>query len=533
MKKASRPLNSDEIGFLIGLASTILGAGLYLYPPALAGFPVNDGGLFYTMIRAIQQDAYRLPEYVQYNGLSIPFAYPPLGFYVGALISSILGIDPLRVIQWFPAIVLIGTSVAFYFLAKRMLKSPIEAGIATFLYVCTPRSMTMLVMGGGLTRSLGQLFLILTTAFVLAMFTQRRPRFLILSIAFGALVVLTHPEASVHAVSACTLLWLLEGRSHRGTVDALIVAFAVAAASAIWWLPAVLQIGIAPFASAAQTGLHASILFVYPFMLTFTQEPAMTLIACLGLIGVAASVAQGKYLLPLWALLPFAVEPRDAATVAVIPLALLGAVALHEVVFPGIHALQSRSPGSPDGNYLSSRTAWILGGYLALFLLVMGIYAASLLAQLQVSKANRVAFEWVSSNTPPESRFLILTGEIEPFCDPLQEWFPVLSQRISSTTIQGYEWASNGAFFARIGDLQEMQRCLSQDSPLQCVKNVASAMGVAYDYIYVPKRAQTTQMCRPTGQTTVSSALSMDLGQDSAFQRVYQTIDVEIFAAPR
>ena len=259
----------------------------------------------------------------------------------------------------------------------------------------------------------------------------------------------------------------------------------------------------------------------------------MTLIACLGLIGVAASLAQRRYLLPLWALLPFAVEPRDAATVAVIPLALLGAVALHEVVYTGIYAVGSRSAGGSGGNYLSSRTAWILGGYLALFLLVMGIYAASLLAQLQVSKANRAAFEWVSSNTPPQSRFLILTGETEPFCDPLQEWFPVLSRRISQTTIQGYEWASNGAFFARVADLQGMQRCLTEDSPLQCVKNAASAMGVTYDYIYLPKRAATTQMCRPTGQVSPSTALSMQLGQDAAFQSVYQTADAEIFAAHR
>ena len=167
MTKATRSLSNDDIGNLIGLASVVLGAGLYVYPAALAGFPVNDGGLFYTMVRAIQENAFRIPEYVQYNGMNIPFAYPPLGFYAGGLISSVLGVDPLRVIQWFPAVVLIGISIAFYFLAAAVLKSRIAAGLATFLYVVTPRSMTWLVMGGGLTRSLGQLLLILVVMHVL------------------------------------------------------------------------------------------------------------------------------------------------------------------------------------------------------------------------------------------------------------------------------------------------------------------------------------------------------------------------------
>ncbi len=190
-------LTPDEIGHLIALFSVILGAFLYLYPAYLAGFPINDGGLFYNMLRAVQANGFRLPAYVQYNGLNIPFAYPPLGFYVGAALSTALHIDPILLLQWFPATVLILVSIAIYSLALRVLKSPIEAGIATFLYVCTPRSMTWLIMGGGLTRSLGQLFLVLTLASAYALYTERsRRRHLVLTALFASLVVLTHPGSS-------------------------------------------------------------------------------------------------------------------------------------------------------------------------------------------------------------------------------------------------------------------------------------------------------------------------------------------------
>lgn len=94
--KPLRRLSLDEIGYLIALAAVILGGWEYLYQPAIAKFPINDGGLFYVMIRAIQANGFRLPDYVHYNGLSIPFVYPPLGLYVGAGISSLLGIGLLR-----------------------------------------------------------------------------------------------------------------------------------------------------------------------------------------------------------------------------------------------------------------------------------------------------------------------------------------------------------------------------------------------------------------------------------------------------
>ena len=48
------PLSQEDAGKLIALGAVLIGAFVYLYPPWLAGFPINDGGLFYSMIRAIQ-----------------------------------------------------------------------------------------------------------------------------------------------------------------------------------------------------------------------------------------------------------------------------------------------------------------------------------------------------------------------------------------------------------------------------------------------------------------------------------------------
>src|SRR5574341_1321991 len=148
-----RAPSQEEWGFLLAMLAAIFGGWVRLFPPAIAGFPINDGGLFTLMTRAVQENGLRLPAYVQYNGLNVPFAYPPLAFYMGALLADLFHLDIVEILRWLPASVLIGTIPAFYGLAKSVLNSQFKAGLATLLFAFTPRSMTWQIMGGGLTRS--------------------------------------------------------------------------------------------------------------------------------------------------------------------------------------------------------------------------------------------------------------------------------------------------------------------------------------------------------------------------------------------
>ena len=53
-------------------------------PVFAAGFPINDGGMFASMVDSIGAGGQVLPDAVTYNGLNAPFAYPPLAFLVTA-----------------------------------------------------------------------------------------------------------------------------------------------------------------------------------------------------------------------------------------------------------------------------------------------------------------------------------------------------------------------------------------------------------------------------------------------------------------
>ena len=141
-KAQRKPLSQDEIGILIFIAAIIFGSWFRLFPVYEAKFPINDGGLFFRMTEAILENSFRLPAYIQYNGLEIPFAYPPLGFYLAGAISTIPGIKLIQVFLYLPAVILIIILFAFFALANSIFESKLLAGLATLFLALLPRSIT-------------------------------------------------------------------------------------------------------------------------------------------------------------------------------------------------------------------------------------------------------------------------------------------------------------------------------------------------------------------------------------------------------
>jgi hypothetical protein len=171
----------------------------------------------------------------------------------------------------------------------------------------------------------------------------------------------------------------------------------------------------------------------------------------------------------------------------------------------------------------------LLVGYLGFLILELSVFAGSQLAQIKVSNANLTAFDWVVARTPADAQVLVMTGDIELFCDPIQEWFPALTQRTSATTIQGQEWTSDGQFFSKVRAFQQIQDCMQADAPLDCVKQRSASAGAVYQYVYVAQAATTKRFCRPTGDERRGAALIMQLQASPEYANVYSSDDVQIF----
>ncbi len=530
--KALRSPIQEQAGALIAMAAVLFGGWVRLLIPQIAGFPINDGGLFYVMLRGLLANGLRLPAYVQYNGLNIPFAYPPLGFYAGAIAAILFHLDPIRVLQWLPAVVMTATLPAFYWLARVVLGTSFRAGIATLIFAFTPRAITWQIMGGGLTRSFGQLFLILALASIYLTFTNYTRRRLALAIAFSSLVVLSHPEAALQTVGTAILFWLFEGRNKDGIRHAPAIGAGTLIITAVWWLPAVLRYGAGTLFSAAQTGLHSWVFLLVPFLFNFVDEPMMTLIAVFGLVGIALELSRTRLLLPLWFVVPFIAEPRSALNVAMVPLAMLAAVALTEIILPVLAGLGPAQQGA-GVNMMRCRPAIIFLVFIGLYMFGDAAYFGTQLAGTALSSSVREAFAWVAANTSPGSRFLVLTGNTgaELFCDAPLEWFPAKAGRVSVTTIQGREWTQGSEFGQFTVEAQTVSACVASDKPLECVQAIREKSGspLAFDYLFVTRAAPTLKDCRVIGVSKSGERLVEELQAAAGYRQVYESEDVAVF----
>src|SRR3712207_3523295 len=95
---SSKAFRMPGPGFAVALI-TLLSLYVRLMPALRAGFPINDGGLFYRMIEDLRLNVYLLPTYTTYNAADIPFAYPPLGFYLAGSITDLTGMHLLDVLR--------------------------------------------------------------------------------------------------------------------------------------------------------------------------------------------------------------------------------------------------------------------------------------------------------------------------------------------------------------------------------------------------------------------------------------------------
>jgi hypothetical protein len=85
---AARPAAAArvEAARLILGGALLMGLVLRLAPIVITDFPLRDGGLFVTMARDLQNGGLSPPMYSSFNTGEVPFAYPPLGIIMQALV---------------------------------------------------------------------------------------------------------------------------------------------------------------------------------------------------------------------------------------------------------------------------------------------------------------------------------------------------------------------------------------------------------------------------------------------------------------
>jgi hypothetical protein len=508
-------LSKDDVGTLILLAAFLFGTWFRIMPAWMAGFPVNDGGMFYTMIQDLQANHYFPPLYTTYNQLQIPFAYPPLGFYIGAAINDLLHVPLLEVIRWLPGIINALCVPAFYLFAKEVLQDKFQSAMATLVFAFTPHLTTWLSAGGGLTRSLGTLFLILTMAFAYQLLAKNNNLAIFWTVIFGSLTVLSHTESTVFAVAIPIFIWLVKSPTLKSALQGGLVALGVLVLAGTWYGLIISRHGIETLLSALQTGGQTiwSILRLINIDI-ITEEPYLDLLGVFGVLGMIYLAAKKEYFIPIMLLVIYLVQPRSAHTVGNIPLALAAGIFTTEILLPAISKMDETS---------HTRSVNILLLFLTTYLLANSIYQEFLFSQNHVTEKERNAMQWIKENTPADSRFLVLTGESDAMCDSNSEWFPALTKRISLFTPQGMEWLKKGQFSEGFGRHANLQRCIEEGS--DCLTQTANS---DFNYVYITI-APSTQNCKALETLHATRGLVTALEKTNEYSIIYRSEQVVLF----
>lgn len=464
-------------------------------------FPLNDGGLFYLMAQEIQQASFRLPEFTSYNDAGIPFAYPPLAFYAAALFDSL---TPASLMDAFVFLPLAGTVFAvwaFWRLARVVLRNEWAVAVATLAFALVPRSFAWPLMGGGLPRSFALAFAILAIAEAYRLAERRsdedfsRRRSVILLGVFAGVTALTHLETAAFLALTCIVLLVF----HPRRFVEYAIAGGIATVMALPWGALVIaRHGLEPFTASIDHGgrllneRDLSVDWVIDVLRNpvSTGEPFFPIVGALGVVGAILAIGRGQWFLPVWWLAIFVAAMRAFPTFGAIPTALLAGLAVSASVVPVL------------------RQAWDGGGFrarvgvgvaaIAVFALTLSGAVERNIGQAEFLRSvpgeDQAAMAWIDENIAEDAHFAVVP--VRPwYADHVSEWFPVLAQRTSVATAQGYEWLE-GEFNEQLEIHGSLLRCAN--AGYSCLR--AALEDIPYTHIYVP-----AECCEPLKASLTSS----------------------------
>ena len=477
-------------------------------------FPLNDGGLFLAMARELELHGWGLPASVPWNGVDVPFAYPPIGLYLTGGLTS-LGVDFETLMRVFPLIASAAAAALVLGIGRRLLDSRPGSIAAALTYAFAPAAFTWSIAGGGVTRApgmalaLGTIWLLLT---LLARPTSARA--VLVGIAGGA-TILTHPASAAFAAGSAAIL-ILASLSSAGSRGPILRSASLAAGVAFvvvlpWAWLVISQHGFGVLVDVPSNGpdlFNAMITLVAGRVTGLGTDPLGLLVIGIALI----SIAQRRLLLPAWLL----GASLLGVQYAIVPASLLIGSLIADAL---------RWAGSDD---LARRVVGRVAIGVVGVLLVTEAGIGTAVSRLEASHLHplgadrREAMRWIASNTPGEATVAVLTGD-HWSTDPDSEWFYVLAERSSVATVQGSEWLGRDAFGRAETRYAQLQRCTNS---LPCLDAWLRDQPAAY--LFIPKGRRHG----PDSPTECCAGIRVEATRDRRYQIVYDGPGATILRTP-
>jgi len=418
-----------------------------------------------------------------------------------------------------------------YAMAAELLRSRWRGLVAAVAFALIPRSYEWLIVGGGITRSLGLLLALVALQQGTRMLRAHEWRNVAATGMLGGLTALSHPQAAMFLAFSVLTLWAFHFRRGRALPAAIQLAAAglLGLAVASPWLVAVVTAhGLTPILSAGRTALDPSVGLGQLLALSFVDTPVLDLITALGVLGIVVRVARGQWMIPVWLFLTMVLDPRAGPTFATVPLALSVVPIIGELLqrMVPIQGVGSTLDSEPMPRLLRSHRAVAVVVTLMLFvaLRTASRSAADPGGPLHgLAEGHVDAMEWVRENSDRSAQFAIISGRTWEN-DYLSEWFPVLAGRTSLATVQGAEWTGIQAFLDRLAMHRQLQACAVRTAT--CVDDWIAGWAIEPVYILVPKG----RLYGPSSPLDCCPALRETLSASDRYRLVYDGPGASIFA---
>ncbi|MDS0300827.1 glycosyltransferase family 39 protein [Halogeometricum sp. S1BR25-6] len=460
----------DRRWLVLAVLPALVSVAVYL---ATNPYPAYGAGLYAQIAREIAANGYLPPARIPgYTADGVPFAYPPLQFYVFAVLRDI-GFGPVAVARFLPAVAVVAVQIPVYVLARDLLDSRPAGTVAAAGVALNPQILEWHLSAGGVVRGFAFLYALTAICAGYRLFTTGDRRALVAGVVAFGLTVLSHPTYTLFTVVSYLLLWLVLDRSLAGLLRGAVVGVGGAVIASPWLLWAVSTHGPDVFTSAAGThgGIGGGVEAIFGGISLYTLVP---LLAAAYLLAVRRDL-----LLPAWvaaAELLFQ-QPRFVYTV--------GTFAL---VAAGFDAVRRFSPTERFARTLDGRTGgldWRAAG-VALLVVVASLGGGTVLAYQNTLPSDPStpeflddeavdAMAWAAAETPSDATFVVLGDAAE--------WFPALTQRTILVGMWGVEWEEPEVYEGQTDAYVNASTCQSAT----CVETAMQSVDANPDYVYVPK----------------------------------------------
>lgn len=426
---------------------------------AAPDFPLGEGGLFVLFSQTILNNDFAMPGHITYGGVTIPFAYPPAGFYLASFVAKLLGADLFSVYYWLPILLNMLGAGAFCFLAAQLTRDRVVFLSASILYVQLPDSFIWLITGGGLPRSLAAIFALLAVGLALRIAETAWKKGLLLCGACVGLSILSHLEWGLFSAGGVALAFLTRatGWKKAGLLTAAVGITALVVISP--WVAAILsRHGVHPFLSSSSASSWNAVNFVA----SSVTGRVFGLLVWPAALGTFITISRRNWFLICWAILIMLLTPRmGIAAGLAIPASLLAGYGF-KAAGEFASGLIASAPGSFWSGFELAKRSWLGISVPIVALLVMTSLALATPVRWlthdpriveQLDQPSRDAMRWIRQKTEPGSSFVVFSGVDEWYLDRIAEWFPFLTGRTSLTTAQGLEWAGPGVFVEKVDEI--------------------------------------------------------------------------------